>query len=178
MVIAGIDPGTVNTGYGIIHFDSSKLSYINSGIVTPDKTLPIEKRLLFIFEEISSVLEKYKPNLFSVETPFYGKNIQSAFKVGYAKGILVLAAAKLSINIVEFSPREIKKAVTGRGSAEKAQVGYMVKSLLNLQKEMFPDETDALASAICAAFNIESSISKSSSWKDFISKNPHRIKNN
>ncbi|MCK5347711.1 MAG: crossover junction endodeoxyribonuclease RuvC, partial [Candidatus Heimdallarchaeota archaeon] len=116
------------------------------------------------------------PDQISIETAFYGKNVQSAMKISYVRGIALLAAVHNNIPASEYSPREIKKSVVGNGAASKEQVQYMIKKLLNLRKpKMKFDETDALAAAICHAFNINSIVKSKSSWKEFVKANPDRI---
>ena len=114
---------------------------------------------------------------FAIETAFYGKNVQSSMKIGYARGVSLLAAVHNKIPASEYSPGEIKKAVVGKGSASKEQVSYMVKAILNLKRVKFkPDESDALAIALCHAFRLKiPSNKKTKTWKDFIAANPNRI---
>lgn len=176
MRILGIDPGTLFTGYGIVEFDKNELTYITSGIVKIFPTKEQAPRLKKIYDELDLVIQKYKPNEFALETAFYGKNAQSALKIGYARAVSLLVAIHNELPIKEYSPREIKKSVVGNGSATKEQVQFMMKKLLALKKtEMKFDETDGLAVAVCHAFKISSPVKKSKNWKEFIAANPDRV---
>lgn len=177
MKILGIDPGTINTGYGIVQYENNKLTYVASGIIDIPASPNIAERLEVIYDEITRVIQVYKPDLFSIETAFYGKNVQSAMKIGYARGVSILAAKHNKIPNFEYSPREVKKAVVGKGAASKEQVQFMIQKLLALKKEKIKfDETDALAVAVCHAFRAEAPAAKNGSWKKFIDNNPQRIK--
>ena len=176
MRIIGVDPGTIITGYGIIENIDNDIFRLASGIIRIPKTDNIAHRLEFIYDELDKIIKLYKPDEFSIETAFYGKNVQSAMKIGYARGVSLLSAAHNQLPASEYSPREIKKAVTGRGSASKEQVQYMIDKLLALRsKKMKSDESDALAAAICHFFKINSRALKSGTWKSFIEANPDRI---
>lgn len=177
MIILGIDPGTINTGFGIIRYKNFELTKIFSGVVKLPVNKNIPDRLNIIYSEINLLCKKYKPDEFAIETAFYGKNVQSAMKIGYARGVSVLAAVHNNLQVNEYSPREVKKAVVGNGAATKEQVQYMVQKLLNLDgKKIKFDETDALAVAICHAFANAAVIkTKSNNWKDFLEKNKHLI---
>ncbi len=176
MIILGIDPGTTVTGYGIIKYESNTFTKIASGIINLPSTKPIPIRLKVIHQEINKLIRFYKPDEFAIETAFYGKNVQSAMKIGYARGVAILAAVLNNIPASEYSPREIKKSVVGRGSATKEQVGFMIKSILVFdQKNMKSDETDALAIALCHAFRMKSPTKKSMNWKQFTEAFPERV---
>jgi len=178
MRMLGVDPGTITTGYGIIEFKNNELRYIASGTINIPATKEFGPRLQKIYDELCVVIKKYKPEEFSLETAFYGKNVQSALKIGYARGVSLLAAMHHELFIREYSPREIKKAVVGKGSSSKEQVQYMINGLLSLKKnKMKFDESDALAVAVCHAFRITSfsSSRKSKNWKEFIEANPDRV---
>ncbi len=176
MIIIGIDPGTNITGYGIIKFSGSSLKRIESGIIRLPAAKSVHKRLEIIYDELFKLIKKYKPDEFAIETAFYGKNVQSAMKIGYARGVSILAALHNGINISEYSPREIKKSVVGKGSASKQQVNYMIKNILGLpQITMKSDESDALAIAICHAFRLKRTKSVKNDWKAFIEAFPERV---
>ncbi len=176
MRIIGIDPGTLFTGYGIIDFDKNELTHVASGVIKIEATKEQAPRLQKIYDELILIIKKYKPNEFSLETAFYGKNAQSALKIGYARGVSLLAAAHCNLNIKEYSPREIKKSVVGNGAASKEQVQFMIKKLLALNiAKLKLDETDALAVAVCHAFKVTTPTSKSRNWKEFVMDNPDRI---
>jgi len=176
MRIIGIDPGTLFTGYGIIEFEQNELKYIASGVIKIPPTKQQAPRLKKIYEEINLVIKKYKPEEFALETAFYGKNAQSALKIGYARGVSILTAIHNGLDVKEYAPREIKKSVVGNGAASKEQVQFMIKKLVALKKAKIRfDETDALAVAVCHAFKTSSPIRKSKNWKEFIAANPDRV---
>ncbi|MFH1195232.1 MAG: crossover junction endodeoxyribonuclease RuvC [bacterium] len=176
MIILGIDPGTLCTGFGIIKFTNNQLFHVASGIIKPPAKKNITARLKTIYDQIDKVIKTYKPDEFSIETAFYGKNIQSALKIGYARGVSLLVASHNNLEPGEYSPREIKKSVVGNGAASKEQVQYMIKKLLALKStKMKFDESDAVAVAICHAFKMNSIKKKSSTWKEFVESNPDRI---
>ena len=178
MRILGVDPGTITTGYGIIDFKNNELSYVASGTINIPATKDFGPRLQKIYDELAVIIKRHKPDEFSLETAFYGKNVQSALKIGYARGVSLLAAAHAGLSIKEYSPREIKKSVAGKGSSSKEQVQYMIKGLLALKKsKMKFDESDALAAAVCHALRTTSlAVSKrSSSWKEFVENNPDKV---
>ncbi len=176
MRIIGVDPGTLCTGFGIIDYKNNELSYVASGIITPSSTMEIAARLELIYDELAKAIILYHPEYFSIETAFYSKNVQSAFKIGYVRGVALLAASHHNLEIAEYSPREIKKAVVGKGAASKEQVQFMIKKLLSVKKEkMKLDESDALAVSICHALKKTSPVSKGSNWKNFIKNNPHLV---
>ena len=154
--IIGIDPGTRVTGYGVISFKSPLIRPIDFGCIRPPSTLDSPQRYLFLFNGIEVLLEKYTPDAVAVETQFVYKNVQSAMKLGMARGMLLLAAARRGIPIFEYAPRKAKLAVVGNGSASKEQVQKMIQLLLQLPRLPEPeDAADALALAICHANSIK-----------------------
>ncbi|NWF51448.1 MAG: crossover junction endodeoxyribonuclease RuvC [Ignavibacteriaceae bacterium] len=176
MRILGIDPGTLITGYGIIDFENNEIKHVASGIIKINAYKEQAKRLQVIYAEINSLIKKFKPDEFALETAFYGKNVQSTLKIGYARGASMLVAIHNDLPIKEYSPREIKKAVVGNGAASKNQVQFMMKKLLCLKNNKIKfDETDALAVAVCHAFKVTSPTKRSRSWKEFVEDNPSRI---
>lgn len=179
MIILGIDPGTIYTGYGIIELNNNKNRYIHSGVLSLRSKATMSLKLEVIYDELMKLIKVYKPDEFAIETAFLGKNVQSAMKIGYARGVSLLAAAHGGMTACEYSPREIKKAVVGAGGASKEQVSYMVKTILDMKKETLRfDETDSLAVAICHSIRISSSFgtkNKKNSWKAFLEQNPERI---
>lgn len=179
MIILGVDPGTIFTGYGIIKFSGSKFTRITNGVIRLPVAKSIPQKLEIIYNELDKLIKTYKPDEFAIETAFYGKNVQSAMKIGYARGVSLLAAVHNDIPTNEYSPGEVKKAIAGKGSASKQQVGYMVKVILNVKKIKFkPDESDALAIALCHAFRLKTpALKKSKSWKEFIEAYPERVIN-
>jgi crossover junction endodeoxyribonuclease RuvC len=152
VIVLGIDPGTAATGYGIIERTGSQLRLIDYGCMEtlPDRPLP--ERLLLIHEAIEGLIEEYKPVLVGVERLFFNKNVQTAFAVGQARGVVLLAAAQHGLPVFEYGPHEVKIAVTGYGRAPKDQVQRMVQVVLGMAVLPRPDDAaDALAVAICLA---------------------------
>ncbi|MCW9097416.1 MAG: crossover junction endodeoxyribonuclease RuvC [Ignavibacteriaceae bacterium] len=179
MIILGVDPGTNITGYGLIEYTNNKFRRISHGVIKLPSSKSLSQKLEIIYNELDKLLKRYKPDEFVIETAFYGKNVQSVLKIGYARGVSILAAIHNKVPTSEYSPREVKKAVVGKGAASKQQVNYMVTLILNSKKIKFkPDESDALAIALCHAFRLKApSFKKSKSWKEFINANPERVIN-
>ena len=176
MRILGVDPGTIFTGYGIIDFENNELRYVSAGVIKIPVTKEMPPRLETIYNELDKLIKQFKPDEFAIETAFFGKNVQSALKIGYARGVSMLVAIHHDLAIKEYSPREIKKSVVGNGAASKDQVQYMIKKLLAIRKTKIKyDESDALAVAICHAFKNNSFSKKSRNWKEFIKENPDRV---
>ncbi|OPX27468.1 MAG: crossover junction endodeoxyribonuclease RuvC [Candidatus Cloacimonas sp. 4484_143] len=155
MIILGIDPGSINCGYGILQIEKRRIVAAGCDVVQVKPTLSLPVRLQKIYDEISKIVAEYNPDIAAVESIFYDKNIKSAFTLGHARGVILLSLAKAGIPIEEYSPREVKKSVVGNGNASKEQVEYMVKKIINLKKSpKTQDATDALAVALCQ-FNKE-----------------------
>lgn len=152
MIIIGIDPGTQITGYGIIKCIDGACRAIDYGCVRPPASLKLSDRYLIISNGVDELLEKYRPDVLVVETQYVHKNVQSAIKLGMARGIVIVAAKRRGLAIFEYTPAKAKCAVVGNGRASKAQVQGMVKLLLNLDEIPSPeDAADALALALCHA---------------------------
>lgn len=150
MLALGIDPGTAICGYGLVDLTGNRLRPIHYGAVFTDKDMLSEMRLKKIYDEISALIETYKPDIMSVEQLFFNRNVTTAIAVGQARGVVLLTAANKSLPVLEFTPMQIKLAVVGTGSANKEQVTYMVQHLLNIRQKPKPDDVaDALAVAIC-----------------------------
>lgn len=150
MIILGIDPGSHFCGYGILQIENRKIIAAGCDVINTDNTSNLENRLTVIYEKIKNVIDEYKPDMAAVETIFYGKNIKSAFTLGHARGVVMLALAKRGIPIYEYSPREVKLSVVGNGNASKEQVEFMVQKILNIDiKHKTQDASDALAIALC-----------------------------
>lgn len=152
MIILGIDPGTATTGYGLINKDGPRHTVMDYGVIlTPAKT-PLHDRLDTIFEELSAIIEKAKPDHIVVEELFFTNNAKTAIAVGQARGVILLAGKKKGCEVFEYTPLEVKMALTGYGRADKNQIQQMVKSLLGLSEIPKPDDAaDALAIAMCHA---------------------------
>ena len=151
MIIIGIDPGTAVTGYGLIVLEGSSFKPIDYGCIRPPKDWKLSDRYLVIFNSIDELLLKYQPDALVVETQFVQKNIQSAIKLGMARGIAIVAAKRRGIPVFEYAPTKAKRAVVGNGQASKEQVQAMVQCLLKLAMPAPLDASDALALAICHA---------------------------
>ncbi len=152
MIVLGIDPGTAALGYGVVERVGGSLRAVDYGLVatTPEMSLP--ERLLRIHEALTEIIETHRPNVVGVERLFFSKNAQTAFAVGQARGVVLLAAAQHGLPVREATPGEIKLGVTGFGGADKGQVGRMVALILSLDQVPTPDDTaDALACAITVA---------------------------
>jgi len=176
MIILGIDPGTRITGYGVIKYTNNSFVRIASGSINLPPNEPIPQRLEIIYSEISKIIKKFKPDEFAIETAFYGKNVQSAMKISYARGVSMLCALHNKVPASEYSPREVKKSVVGKGAASKEQVSFMIKTLLNIKSDKIKvDESDALAIALCHAFRMKTSTKKGKDWKSFIEAYPERV---
>jgi crossover junction endodeoxyribonuclease RuvC len=182
MIILGVDPGTLVTGYGVLDVEGSSVSVLDFNIIVNrgERSMPL--RLKEIYSKLCAVIAKYHPDEFAIETAFYGKNAQSALKLGHALGVSMLAAVNHEIPTSEYSPREVKQSVVGNGAASKDQVKFMVKSLLRLRDtpKLF-DATDALAVALChyqrrrgiRAGRIGAG--RGGNWAAFVKANPNRV---
>ena len=158
MVILGIDPGSVITGFGAIETESRETRLIGCGCIRTNAKTPFAERLRKIYGELAGTLSHYHPDEVAVEDVFYSNNVKTALKIGHARGVILLAAADAGLPIAEYSPREVKQAVVGSGSASKQQVQFMVKNILTLKEAPQPyDATDALAVALCHAHRLKMS---------------------
>lgn len=149
-IILGIDPGLANTGWGVVSQQGSKLSCLAYGCISTQKEQTLADRLKKVHDQMHAVIARFEPTCVGIETVWFGVNTQSAFATGQARGAALVACATHNLCVEEFTPRQIKLAVVGTGTAEKDQVQYMVKQLLSLEKDPHPDHAaDALAAAIC-----------------------------
>ena len=150
MIILGVDPGTATTGYGIVKEEKGKISLIDYGCIETESKKEAPKRLDEIFEGLCSVIKEYRPDEAAIEELFFSANVKTAISVGHARGVLVLACEKSKLPVFEYTPLQIKQALSGYGRAEKKQIQEMVKVFLNLKEIPKPDDAaDALAVAIC-----------------------------
>jgi crossover junction endodeoxyribonuclease RuvC len=149
--ILGVDPGTQITGVGVIEINEKGVPVpCYYGTIRTRIKDPLAVRLKSIYNGLTEVIEKFKPHFIALEDIFYSENIKTAIVMGHARGVSLLAAINLGIEPSEYSPREVKLAVVGRGDASKGQVKYMVKSILHIQEDIHPtDAADALAVALC-----------------------------
>ena len=178
-IILGIDPGTTIMGYGLIHIKGKNMELMQIGVLHLSKLSSHELKLKRIFERTLAMIDEYKPDELAVEAPFFGKNVQSMLKLGRAQGVAMAAGLYRDIPIFEYSPKKIKKSITGNGNASKEQVAAMLKSLLTI-KEMpkHLDATDGLAAAVCHFFqgDITEKGKSYTGWKAFVKDNPDRLK--
>jgi crossover junction endodeoxyribonuclease RuvC len=152
VIVLGIDPGTARTGYGLVRREGSRLQAIDFGCLEtlPDRELP--ERLVIIHQGVTELIAEHRPAIVGVERLFFNKNVQTAFAVGQARGVVLLAAAQAGLPVHEYGPHEVKMAVTGYGRAPKDQVQRMVQMILGLSAVPHPDDAaDALAVAVCLA---------------------------
>ncbi len=179
-IIIGIGPGTNVMGYGILGVNGKKPKMIAMGVIKLSKFESHYMRLSRIYERTLQLCEQYLPDEMAIEAPFFGKNVQSMLKLGRAQGVAMAAALAREVPIVEYEPRKIKQAITGNGAASKEQVQEMLRRILDIPKEnLLPelDATDALAAALCHFYESgKPQVAKSKSWKDFIAKNPDKVK--
>ncbi|MBN1340581.1 MAG: crossover junction endodeoxyribonuclease RuvC [Bacteroidales bacterium] len=178
-IILGIDPGTNIMGYGLIHIKDNRFELLNFGVIKLSKYSNQALKLKKIFERTLSLIEEYHPDEIAIESPFYGKNIQSMHKLGRAQGVAMAAGLYRDVPIFEYSPKKVKQSITGKGSASKEQVAAILFTLLNIrEKPRFLDETDALALALCHYFQkgTGENTKKASGWGQFIRENPQRVR--
>lgn len=150
MIVAGVDPGAGITGYGVVAQGGGAVSLVECGAIRTDAAQPLPVRLREIFEGLTDVFERHRPGMVAVERVFHGKNAKTSLILGHARGAVLLAATLSDIGIAEYTPAEVKTAVTGTGRATKEQVQYMVQRLLRLRTPPTPaDAADAVAVALC-----------------------------
>jgi crossover junction endodeoxyribonuclease RuvC len=151
MIILGIDPGIADTGYGIIKKCKDNFEVVEYGTIKTKKTELLPQRLEIIYKSLSKLIKKHKPEIVGIEQIFFSKNTKTAINVAHARGIILLTAIQYGCKIMEFTPLQIKQALTGYGGADKLQMQKMVQCVLKLSQIPKPDDaSDALACAICA----------------------------
>ncbi|MEE1253012.1 MAG: crossover junction endodeoxyribonuclease RuvC [Bacteroidales bacterium] len=186
-VILGIDPGTNVLGYSIIEQRGKQSQLLKMDVLVLGTKDDLSTKMKKLFDQITEIIDIFKPDILAIEAPFFGKNVQSMLKLGRAQGICIAAAFSRSIPFVEYSPRKVKQSITGNGAASKEQVANMLQRMFNF--ESIPshlDATDALAVAVCHSYqkedllvsnsSVKKTSSKKSSWASFVSQNPDRIK--
>jgi len=178
-IILGIDPGTNVMGFGLIKIENKQMKLILLDELLLKKYDTHALKLKKIFERTLMLIDTYHPDEIAIEEPFFGKNVQSMLKLGRAQGVAMAAGLYREIPITEYSPKKIKKSITGNGNASKEQVAGMLQTLLNIKelpKKL--DSTDGLAAAVCHYFNsgTEKSTSNFSGWGAFLKANPNRMK--
>ncbi len=187
----GIDPGTNTTGYGVIEVRGNSLRCVILGEIDLHRIGDPYRKLSYIFERVSALIDEYSPDEVALESPFFGKNVQSMLKLGRAQGVAMAAALNRSRPVFEYAPRRVKQAITGQGAASKEQVAALLKALLHLEE--LPkrlDATDGLAVAVCHHFQCNPIAGSnpapakkalgggrsSQSWESFVTANPGRVK--
>lgn len=161
MRIIGIDPGYAIVGYGVVDYNGSAFKTVGYGAITTNSGTPFPKRLADIYGDMITLIEKYKPECMSIERLYFNTNTTTAIDVAQARGVIVLAAQQSGVGIFEYTPLQVKQAITGYGRAEKHQVMEMVKNLLSLPSVPKPDDTaDALALTVCHGHSAGSSYGK------------------
>jgi len=150
MIVLGIDPGTASTGFGLIEGSGSTLHVLRDGVIETGPRTPLERRLADIHNQVGRLLDDYRPDSMAIEELYFGANVRTAFAVGQARGVVLLAAGQRGVPSRSYTPQQVKSAVCGHGRAGKDQVGRMVARLLGLPDPPAPDHAaDALAVAIC-----------------------------
>jgi len=149
MLVLGVDPGSIITGYGLVKKEDNKLIYVGGGKISMPHSRPFHQRVHNIFQSLMKIIEKYHPMEMSIEDIFFAKNVQSALKIGHVRGAALVAAIQCGLKVFEYTPLQIKQSVVGYGRATKEQVRAMVKLILKLNTNLSLDTADALAIAIC-----------------------------
>lgn len=150
MKILGIDPGLANTGYGVVARRGGRIAALDGGVLRTASAAPLEARLSVLFAELEALLDRHSPDAVALEDLYFGANARSAFAVGQARGVVLLAAGRRGVPCASYTPQQVKQAVCGSGRAAKDQVARMVCTLLGLPDEPLPDHaTDALAVGVC-----------------------------
>jgi len=178
-IILGIDPGTSITGYGVIRSAGNTPELITIGSIDLSKYDDHYLKLKHIFDRTAGIIDEYHPDELAIEAPFYGKNVQSMLKLGRAQGAAIAAALSRSMPIFEYAPRKIKLSITGQGAASKEQVAAMLMNILKFKlTDIKLDATDGLAAALCHFYQTNNPVHEKgyNSWKDFMNKNPKRVK--
>jgi crossover junction endodeoxyribonuclease RuvC len=178
-IILGIDPGTNVLGYGVLEIAEKDMHFRCLGVFHLKKEKDHYRKLNRIYELMRQLIQEHHPHEMAIESPFFGKNVQSMLKLGRAQGVAITVALAESIPVFEYSPRKIKQSVTGNGNASKQQVSGVLKQLFIIDEETkFFDATDALAAAVCHHFqsnSVTNSSKKFNGWNDFLAKNPQKI---
>lgn len=174
----GVDPGTNILGYAIIEIEGKEIKLVDYGVISMKKQESAYMKLRTIFIKLQELIHRYNPKQLAIEAPFFGKNVQSMLKLGRAQGVAIAAAITQDLEVTEYSPKKIKKAVTGRGTASKEQVAAMVQSILKIKlKNATLDATDALATALCHYYQNGSILNQGkryNDWSSFLNDNPDR----
>ncbi len=149
--VLGVDPGSIKTGFSIVDGQDRKFKYISSGTILLEEAEDLSLRLVQLYKDIKSLIEKHKPDHLALESLFFAKNAQSALKLGHARGVILMAAASMGLKVFEYTPTEVKSSIVGAGRAQKDQIARMIKLLLKFPKDFefsSADQSDALAIAL------------------------------
>jgi crossover junction endodeoxyribonuclease RuvC len=162
MLILGLDPGTATTGFGLIKKEGKKITSLEFGLIETDKEISSPQRLILIYKEIKRIINQHKPDVVAMERLFFAANAKTAMDVGRACGIMIFTAAKANLEVFEYAPMTIKKVVTGNGKSDKKMVQKSLRKILGAKvrskkngKTHFDNAADALAVALCHAYNIK-----------------------
>ncbi|MBK8372032.1 MAG: crossover junction endodeoxyribonuclease RuvC [Saprospiraceae bacterium] len=185
--ILGVDPGTNILGYAILEVVSNHLRIIDFGVISLLKYADHTEKLKEIFLQLQEIIETYQPTQMAIESPFYGKNVQSMLKLGRAQGVSMAAGITMGLSIEEYAPKKVKLSITGNGNASKEQVASMLENILKIKIESkYLDSTDALGVAVCH-FNqkglIQNTVKKEGvkkkmDWSAFVKDNPTKVLKN
>lgn len=185
-IILGIDPGTNVLGYCILEQKGKEMRLLKMDILRLGTLKDMSTKMKILFDSIVSIIDKYHPDILSIEAPFFGKNVQSMLKLGRAQGLCIAAAFSRDIPFVEYAPRKIKQSITGNGASSKEQVALMLQRILKFEDmPKYLDATDALAAAVCHVYQRDIVFeettpakpkSKKASWASFVSDNPNKVR--
>lgn len=155
VIIVGIDPGSQYAGFGAVRASATKIDFLSYGVIAPPENLDFNTRIAVIADELEVLFEKLRPDVTVIERVFLGRNADSAFKLGHARGVAVAAAIRAESEVVEYAARAVKRGITGNGAASKEQVQAVLAALLGLKGHVQADASDALALAFYHARNID-----------------------
>ncbi len=179
-IILGIDPGTVVMGYAVVITEVNNVRLLHMDVLKLVSEKDSYQKLEIIFSKVCELIKIYQPNMFAIEAPFFGKNVQSMLKLGRAQGVAIAAAMQASLPVTEYSPKKVKQSITGNGNSSKEQVFKMLQRIVAIEeKPHFFDATDALAVALCHHYATSSVISMQKKsfkgWKEFLTHNPDKL---
>jgi crossover junction endodeoxyribonuclease RuvC len=149
MLILGIDPGSVVTGFGLVEASAGRMGHVENGGIFPPKNTSFGERIFYIFQQVETLVQKFTPDAVAIEEIFVAKNVSSSLKLGHARGAAMVAVAKAGLPLYEYTALQVKQAVTGYGRADKGQIQKMIRVILKLPETAFADASDALAVAVC-----------------------------
>lgn len=168
-------------GYGLVKATGNLIELVDMDVLKPGKIEDPYRKLQLIYNTVSGLIIKYKPDVFAIEAPFFGKNVQSMLKLGRAQGVAIAAAMRHGLEVTEYSPKKIKQAITGNGNANKEQVLAMLQRMLQFKDApLFLDASDAVAVAVCHHFQNNNPLmgagKKAKGWEDFLKQHPGRLR--